>query len=113
MTDDKSPLAAARRESVVARRQLSGTLAELQARLNPKSLAREAAQELREAGGEIARGGLQTLKRNPLTIAVVAAAIGLFVARRPLRALIAKAADETPPAAPRLPPKTRIRGRAA
>ncbi len=117
MSDDEAPsLAVAEQRSARARQRLAGTLVEIQARLNPKALAREAAQELREAGQELAREGLETVKRHPLTMAGVATAVGLFLARRPLRTLIAKLPDETPPPAtlktsPRLTPKPRTRGK--
>lgn len=116
MTDDELSLVAAEARSERARRRLAGTLVEIQARLNPKALAREAAQELREAGQELAREGFETVKRHPLTIAGIATAVGLFLARRPLRSLVAHLPDETSPpetpkAAPRLTPKPRTRGK--
>ena len=112
MSDEgEASLAVAEARSARARQRLAGTLVEIQARLNPKALAREAAQELREAGQELAREGMETVRRHPLTFAGVATAIGLFFARRPLRALIAKLSDETPPAPPRLTPKPRTRGK--
>jgi Protein of unknown function (DUF3618) len=111
MTDDEPTLAVAEARSEQARQRLAGTLVEIQARLNPKALAREAAQELREAGQELAREGLETVKRHQLTMAGVATAVGLFLARRPLRSLIGKIPDETPSPAPRLNPKPRTRGK--
>jgi ElaB/YqjD/DUF883 family membrane-anchored ribosome-binding protein len=109
--DDMLSLVIAEQRSVRARRRLAGTLVEIQARLNPRALAREAAHELREAGQELAREGLETVKRHPLTMAGVAAAIGLFLTRRPLRRLFAGLGDETPPPSPRLTPKPRTRGK--
>jgi hypothetical protein len=116
MIDDDPSLAVAAQRSAQARQRLAGTLVEIQARLNPKALAREAAQDLREAGHELAREGIESVKRHPLTVAGALAAIGLFVARRPVRALLAKLPDqdqtrETPPTPPRLNPKPRTRGK--
>lgn len=111
MNDDEPSLAVAQARSDRARQRLAGTLVELQSRLNPKALAREAAQELREAGQELAREGFETVRRHPLTIAGIATAIGLFLARRPLRSLVTQLPDETPPPAPRLTPKPRTRGK--
>ena len=111
MSDDEPSLAIAEQRSDAARRRLAGTLVEIQGRLNPRALAREAAQELRETGEELAREGLAAVKRHPLTLAGVLTAVGLFVARRPIRALIARLPDETPPPAPRLTPKPRTRGK--
>jgi hypothetical protein len=111
-TDDFEPtLALAERHSEAARQRLAHTLVEIQARLNPRALAREAAQELREAGEELARESVDAMRRHPLTLAGVAGAVALFLARRPLRSLIARAEDATPPASPRLPTKTRTRGK--
>jgi len=112
MSDEGEPsLAVAEARSVRARQRLAGTLVEIQARLNPKALAREAAQELREAGEELAREGLETVKRHPLTAAGMVGAVALFLARKPIRALIASLPDETPPPPPRLTPKPRTRGK--
>jgi ElaB/YqjD/DUF883 family membrane-anchored ribosome-binding protein len=96
VTEDDPDLATAERRSEAARQRLASTLIELQARLNPRALAREAAQELKETGQELAREGLDAIKRHPLTLAGVLAAIGLFLARRPLRKLLDQGPDETP-----------------
>jgi hypothetical protein len=112
MSDEDEPsLAIAEQRSEAARKRLAGTLVEIQGRLNPKALAREAVQELRETGEELAREGLEAARRHPLTVAGIMTAIGLFVARRPIRALIASLPDETPPPPPRLTPKPRTRGK--
>lgn len=116
MSDDEPSLAVAEERSDRARQRLAGTLVEIQARLKPKALVREAMQELREAGQELAHEALESAKRHPLTVAGVVTAIGLFLARRPARALIARLPEETPPRAtppkpPRLTPKPRTRGK--
>jgi hypothetical protein len=112
MSDEDEPsLAIAEQRSAAARKRLAGTLVEIQSRLNPRALAREAAHELRETGEELAREGLEAVKRHPLTVAGVLTAVGLFAARRPIRALIASLPDETPPPPPRLTPKPRTRGK--
>lgn len=111
MSDDEPSLAVAQARSDRARQRLAATLVELQARLNPKALAREAAHELREAGQELAREGLDTVKRHPLTIAGVATAVGLFLARRPLRSLVTQKTGETPAPDQRLTPKASTQGK--
>ncbi|MES2055754.1 MAG: DUF3618 domain-containing protein [Pseudomonadota bacterium] len=90
---DEPDLAFARMRSAEARQRLAGTLVELQARLNPKALAREAIQELKEAGQEVVREGLETAKRHPLTLAGAATAVGIFLARKPLSKLISEFSD--------------------
>jgi ElaB/YqjD/DUF883 family membrane-anchored ribosome-binding protein len=87
---DEPDLAFAKKRSAEARERLAGTLVELQARLNPKALAREAIQELKEAGQEMAREGLEAAKRHPLTLAGAATAVGVFLARKPLSKLISE-----------------------
>jgi ElaB/YqjD/DUF883 family membrane-anchored ribosome-binding protein len=94
-SDDSVNLIVAERQAETARQRLAGTLVELQARLNPKALARDAVQELKESGQEIARDGLDAVKRHPLTVGGIAAAIGLFLARRPIRRLLGGQPDET------------------
>jgi len=98
MTADDDDLTVAKSRADAARAKLAGTLVEIQARLNPKALAREAAHELKEAAQEIARGGLDSLKRHPITLAGATAAVGLFFARGPLKHVIENYLDETPEA---------------
>lgn len=108
--DDAADLALAKVRAEAARARLAATLVDLQARLNPKALAREAVGELKEAAQEIARDGLDSLKRHPVTLAGAAAAIGLFMARRPIRQFIEGDPDETPePAASLKPQRARAR----
>ena len=57
MSDDRVDLAVAESQAQTARQRLAGTLVELQARLNPKALAREAVQELKETGAGICARG--------------------------------------------------------
>ena len=103
--EDATDLALARRRAEAARARLAGTLVDIQARLNPKALAREAVEELKEAAQELARDGLEGLKRHPLTLAGGAAAVGLFLARGPLKHLIEVYLDETPEPPESLKPK--------
>ena len=49
MTGDDNDLATAKRSAAAARARLTGTLVDIQARLNPKALMREAAHEVKEA----------------------------------------------------------------
>lgn len=82
MSDDRGELSTAEARSQLARSRLAGTLAEIQARLKPAALAREAIGELRETGQEIASAGLAAVKRHPLRVAGTVAAIGLVAARK-------------------------------
>lgn len=96
ITGGEQELLAAKRSAEAARERLTATLVDIQARLNPKALVREAAEELKDVVQELARDGLDSLKRHPLTLAGATAAAGLFFARGPLRHVIAAYLDETP-----------------
>lgn len=93
LIDPELDLAEARAQR--ARKRLTDTLVALQARLNPRALAKEAAEELKEAGEQMLRNGVEAVKQQPVKAAGVAAAVGLFLLRKPLRKL-AERAQETP-----------------
>ncbi len=90
---DDSTSAAAR--SAAARQRLSRTLGDLQARLSPKALARDAVQELKETSQELAQEGVAAAKRHPLTIGGAAAGIILFLLRRPIGSFLRGAGNAT------------------
>jgi len=77
MIDPVERLAAAEVNAAAARERLSGTLATLQQRLNPKRLAREAANDVANAGSLAA----DSAGRYPGALAGVVALAGLFLAR--------------------------------
>lgn len=79
----------AKAQAEAARARLSATLSELQTRLNPKALAREAVADLRESGEELARTSAAVVRRNATPIAGVAATLGLVLARHQLGGLFA------------------------
>lgn len=82
LIDDE--LSRAEAQSVERRQQLAKTAVALQARLKPSALARDAVEELKEVGGDLARSGVEAVKRNPLTVVGVATAITALLARKPL-----------------------------
>jgi len=84
---DPTPLALAEIERDLARERVMQTLGEVQDRLNPKTLARKAAQDLTEAGTAIADASMHTVKRNPGTVAGATALAGLFLARHRIAGL--------------------------
>ncbi len=79
--------AKAEAEVELARVRASSTLHELQDRLAPRVLARNAAREAQNAGEKAARMGADTLRRNPATFTGLVAAAGLFLARHRIAAL--------------------------
>ncbi len=74
----------ARFESLQARRQLASTLGTLKYRLKPGNLASSAWEDMREKGGEIAGGAVDAAKAQPAVVGGIAAAVALFLARKPL-----------------------------
>lgn len=86
LIDDE--LAKAETNSVDARRQLAKTVVALQSRLKPSALARDAVEELKEIGGEMARSGIESVKRNPLPTVGIVALLTAFIARKPLARLL-------------------------
>lgn len=75
-------LAVAEREAQAARDQLTKTLVELQRRLNPRALAREAIEEVREAGVGLGHAALAAARRNPAPLAGIGITLIAFLARR-------------------------------
>ena len=87
MTDASPPpaLIDARARSDNARQRLFGTLDEMQARLNPVTLAQDAVETV--ASG-LVRDGIRTVRARPKAIAAAAGLAVLFMARKPLARLL-------------------------
>lgn len=84
VTDNERRIARARVKSLEARTRLAATMSEIQGRLTPKVLMREAWEEVRALGGELTDEGLEAAKARPWTVATVVAATVLFLGRGPL-----------------------------
>jgi hypothetical protein len=69
------------RAAIAARERLAATLAEIQQRLAPDTLARNAWDTMREHGREMAEETLATARRRPFTTGAILSAILLFFAR--------------------------------
>ncbi|MCR5872115.1 MULTISPECIES: hypothetical protein [unclassified Sphingomonas] len=80
-----SDLAEAEARSRNARARLFGTLGRMQDKLNPMALAQDAVENV--AIG-VARDTVATVRAHPRTVATVAGAALLFLARRPLTRLL-------------------------
>lgn len=96
MTDPTHDLAAAELRAAAARDRLSGTVAQLQARLDPKLLAREA----KEAGTAAALDAVDRARRNPGVVAGAVGATTLLLARHRLAKLFFRRKPRRVPAAP-------------
>lgn len=97
-TEPATDVAAAERREAVARERLTGTMQELQAKLNPKVIARDAAARAVDSGKEAARTGADIAQRNPGTIAGAVAIIGLFLARHRIAKLFHRKPKKVPAA---------------
>ena len=79
--DPATRLADAEQEAAAARERLSATLGKLQVKLNPKTLALQAARDVTDRGGAAAQASLNAAVRNPGAVAGATAVAGLFLAR--------------------------------
>lgn len=77
----KDDLATAEAEALAARQQLTRTMVDIQSRLNPRALVREALDEAREVGSELLHSGLAHVRQHPAPLIGIGATIAGFVAR--------------------------------
>ena len=88
--NDRSPeVVAARLDADRARLRLMGTAQRLQARISPGNLAHNAWQGAKDKGADLAESAVDTVRRRPLAVTGVVAALTLFLAREPLMDLAA------------------------
>jgi len=81
---DQARIEAAKLEAERARQKLGTTLASLQQKLKPGSLADQAWTGVKDKGGELADGAVEAVKARPAAAAGAVAALFLFLARRPI-----------------------------
>ena len=81
----------AKREAGAARRRLDSTIAALQERLHPKSLATEAWGGVKEKSSDLAEDALGAVRQRPGTVSLAVGAAVLFLARNPLRRAVGRA----------------------
>ena len=87
---DTPEIAAARIEAERSRARLMATAHELQERLSPKTLARDAWEGAKEKGADLAEDAVDAVAARPVAATGVVAAIALFLARGPLMDLAGK-----------------------
>lgn len=75
----------ARRNVAEARSQLIETARELQQRLAPKTLARDAWESAKVKGADLAEDAVEAVKKRPLAVGGALAALTMFLAREPLK----------------------------
>ena len=67
------------------RATLIDTARELQQRLQPKTLVREAWESAKNKGADIAEDAVDAVKRRPVATGGIIAAIAMFLAREPIK----------------------------
>ena len=90
MSGDTPEIAAARIEAERARARLMATARELQDRLSPGTLARDAWEGAKMKGADLAEDAVDAVRKRPRIASGVVAALALFLAREPLIDLAGK-----------------------
>lgn len=104
--DPAAEIEAAERRATQARERLTDDLHKLQTKLNPKTLARDAARTAKDAGQSYARAGVDVAKQNPAPVAGAVAVTGLFLLRGRIGRLFRRKKKLTVPAQPKAPQPT-------
>ena len=86
-------IAAAKAEAERSRARLMATAQELQERLSPKTLSREAWEGAKSKGADLVEDAVDAVRARPLAATGVVAAITMFLAREPLMDLAGKVFD--------------------
>lgn len=89
---DSPEVAAARIEAERRRTRLIATAEQLQQRLSPGRLTKDAWQGAKDKGADLAENAVDAVRSRPLAATGVVAAISLFLAREPLMDLAGKIA---------------------
>lgn len=97
----KRSLAAAQDRAASARTRLIDSVMTLRARLSPGALVRDVKESVVAKGAEVAKSSADAVIDNKWTVAGAASLIGLFLARKPIAALLSND-DETSEAPARL-----------
>jgi hypothetical protein len=87
---DAPQVAAARIEAERSRAHLMATAHELQERISPRTLARDAWQGARNKGADLAEDAVDAVRARPVASGGAVAALALFLVRHPLMDLASK-----------------------
>ena len=94
---DTPKIAAAKIEVARTRAAMLETTRELQARLQPKSLAGEVWEKAKDKGADLAEGAVDAVAKRPLAVGGLLAALAMFLAREPLKQATVKFYDAMTP----------------
>ena len=88
----------AKREAELSRRKLMASVAELQDRLKPGTIASHAWEGVRDKSTDLADEAVQAVKARPVAASAAVGAVTLFLARHPIKSafswLFSKKPDE-------------------
>lgn len=90
MTGDSPRVQNARERAALARHRMMERLQELQHRIAPRTLAQDAWEGAKSKGADLAEDAVDAVRARPLAATGIAAAVGIFLAREPLRDLASK-----------------------
>lgn len=85
---DAQDIVAAEGRAAAAKQRLTSTVGELQERLAPQALAKEAKDTLADAGRKALDTGVETARANPAAVIGGGALIAAFFARKRLWSLV-------------------------
>jgi hypothetical protein len=83
-------LVAARVQAEAARARLMDTVAELQQRLKPGTIAGQAWEGVKEKTGDMAGDAVEAVKARPIVVSTALAAFTLFLARSPIKSAVSR-----------------------
>ena len=86
-------IAAARIEVARTRAALLETAKEIQQRLQPRTLASEAWQKAKVKGADLAEDAVDAVKKRPVAVGGVVAALTMFLAREPIKDAVSNIYD--------------------
>ena len=93
MKADTPEIVAARQRVENSRSRLMASAHELQERLSPGRLTRDAWQGAKEKGADLAEDAVDAVRSRPIAATGAVAALALFLAREPLMDLAGKLVD--------------------
>ena len=80
----------AKREAVLARQRLDGTLVEVQERMKPANLAGEAWDGVKDKSADLTDAALGAVRKRPVAVSMALGAFALFLAREPLKRTVTR-----------------------
>lgn len=83
-------LVAARAQADAARVRLMDTVAELQQRLKPGTIAGQAWEGVKEKTGDVAGDAVEAVRARPVVVSAALAAFTLFLARSPIKSAVSR-----------------------